>query len=283
MIRRKSSAASPTAMRGLSQQPSCWQPQIHVLRNQSVGSKWSVRSVGTAIGRRNGDQDVVWTGLGIFDLHVEIAVFIEERRYRAARTPARFGRAGDSLQPIGRREIRPADNCRVLQVGMGRRGVEVVSNTLSRPRRGFPRGFDSPNSRSLRIGSRPFHERDGEAESALAVGDAKQAVLAPAIGAAACLIVRKVAPAVAVRGIVLANGAPLPFGEIGSPAFPIRFAFGIRGKTFEFGAGSVGMVHRVLCRSREVVQKQPKYKPPLKHLGGGPENCKMDLRVSLPK
>jgi len=45
------------------------------------------------------------------------------------------------------------------------------------------------------------------------------AVFAPAIGAAACMVVREVVPGVAVGAVVLADGAPLAFAEVG-PKMP---------------------------------------------------------------
>ena len=45
-------------------------------------------------------------------------------------------------------------------------------------------------------------------------------VLAPVIGARACLIVREVVPGVAVFAVVLADRAPLAFAEVRAPLFP---------------------------------------------------------------
>ena len=51
-----------------------------------------------------------------------------------------------------------------------------------------------PKRRSLRIGSFPFQSARAKAEPTLAIGDAEQAVLAPAIGAAAGVIVGEIIP-----------------------------------------------------------------------------------------
>ena len=68
-------------------------------------------------------------------------------------------------------------------------------------------------------------EGQGEAQAALAIGDAQQAVFAPAVGPAAGLIVGKVAPGIAVRRVVFADRGPLPFGQVRAPAFPVRLAW----------------------------------------------------------
>jgi hypothetical protein len=90
-------------------------------------------------------------------------------------------------------------------------------------------------------------ERDGEAEPALAIGDAEQAIFAPAIGAAARVIVRKRFPnRVAAVRVILPHRRPLAFGEIRSPALPIVGACGILAQTGRFGAQRLGWM-RMLC------------------------------------
>ena len=64
----------------------------------------------------------------------------------------------------------------------------------------------------------PVPQREREAQPALAVADAEQAVLAPAVGAAARVVVREVVPAVAVGRVVLAHRAPLPLGRGTAPS-----------------------------------------------------------------
>jgi len=59
-----------------------------------------------------------------------------------------------------------------------------------------------------------------EAEQLIAIADAGDAVLAPAIGPAAGVVVRQVVPGVAVGAVVLADGPPGSIGEIGAPAAP---------------------------------------------------------------
>ena len=52
------------------------------------------------------------------------------------------------------------------------------------------------------------------------IAEAGDAVLAPAVGAAARVVVGKVFPGIAVRAVVLPDRAPLPFAEIGAPFAP---------------------------------------------------------------
>ena len=63
-------------------------------------------------------------------------------------------------------------------------------------------------------------EGEGEAQPLVAVADPAHAVLVPAVGAGAGLVVRQVVPGVAVGGVVLADRAPRALREVGSPAMP---------------------------------------------------------------
>src|SRR5262249_21629440 len=60
----------------------------------------------------------------------------------------------------------------------------------------------------------------GKAKALLVVGDAGQAVLAPAISAGASLVVAEVVPGVPALAVVLAHRAPLALAEIWPPLFP---------------------------------------------------------------
>src|SRR5688500_2675150 len=68
-------------------------------------------------------------------------------------------------------------------------------------------------------------ERQRKAQLLLVIGDAGQAVLAPAVGARARLVVREVVPRVADGAVVLANGAPLPLAQVRPPPLPRDAAF----------------------------------------------------------
>jgi hypothetical protein len=65
-------------------------------------------------------------------------------------------------------------------------------------------------------------EGQSEAEVLEAVAEAGQAVLVPAVGAAAGVVVREGGPGVAVGAVVLADGAPGAFGDVGSPVSPLE-------------------------------------------------------------
>src|SRR5262249_1518836 len=64
----------------------------------------------------------------------------------------------------------------------------------------------------------------------VAIADAGDAVLVPAVHARARLVVREVVPRGAVGAVVLAHRAPGALGEVGPPALPVRLAIASLGE-----------------------------------------------------
>src|SRR5262249_43145331 len=62
-----------------------------------------------------------------------------------------------------------------------------------------------------------------KAEGSPVAGDACKAILPPAVGTGAGLVMGEVVPGVAALAVILANGAPLPFAEVGPPLPPGNF------------------------------------------------------------
>src|SRR6185295_10323226 len=58
----------------------------------------------------------------------------------------------------------------------------------------------------------------------MAIANAGEAVLVPAVSAGSCMVVRERFPGCTIWTIVLAHGSPRPFAQIGAPAFPMAFA-----------------------------------------------------------
>jgi hypothetical protein len=71
-----------------------------------------------------------------------------------------------------------------------------------------------------RVASVPH--RDGETDVLVTVADAGNAVLVPAIRPGTCVVVRQVLLRIAVTAVVLADGAPGAFAEVGTPSLPVR-------------------------------------------------------------
>src|SRR5262249_37642731 len=77
-----------------------------------------------------------------------------------------------------------------------------------------------PEQAFLQDGVLAVPEGQREAEPLLVVGNAGQAVFAPAIGAGARLVVAEIIPGVAVLAVVFADRAPLAFAEVWAPLLP---------------------------------------------------------------
>ena len=127
--------------------------------------------------------------------------------------------AAAGLDQVGVGERRLRILVEVLHVRVGRRAVEVevvLLDVLAVV--ALAVGQAEQPLLEDRVLAVPEGQR--EAEPLLVVGDAGQAVLAPAIGARAGLVVGEVVPGVAALAVVLAHGAPLAFAEVGPPLFP---------------------------------------------------------------
>src|SRR5204863_3156772 len=85
-------------------------------------------------------------------------------------------------------------------------------------------------------------EGQGEAQAAFAVGQAEQAVFAPAVGPAVGVVEGEVVPGAAVGRVVLADGGPLALAEVRAPALPVPGAAGVLLQPAGFGVGGRGGV-----------------------------------------
>src|SRR5262249_31451410 len=108
----------------------------------------------------------------------------------------------------------------VLHVGVGRRVVEVeivlldilavVALAAGQAEQAF-----------LEDGVLAVPQGQGEAEVLVTVTDAGQAILVPAIGPRAGMIMREIVPGIAVRAVVLADRPPGPLRHERPPAVPV--------------------------------------------------------------
>ena len=211
------------------------------------------------------DDDVLRSGLGVFDDDVEEPVLVEDPRvgqlvFGGVSTAARV--LGDQV-PVRELALRIA--VERLEVRARRRRVEVGVDLLDvlavvALRAGQP---EQPLLED-RVATVPQRER--EVEPATLVGDAQQAVLAPAVGARPRVVVRLVAPRVAVRRVVLADGAPLAIGEVGTPAPPVRPAVACLHEPPVLGVtrgGTAVEIHGLSSAPRRFVRSsgQPPWRP----------------------
>src|SRR5262249_42753249 len=106
-----------------------------------------------------------------------------------------------------------------LEVGVGRSGIEVVVDLLHvLAVVALPVGQSEQPLLQDRIAAVP--QGQGQAQALFVVADAGQAVLAPAVRAAAGMVMRKIIPGSGVGAVVLTNRAPLALAEVRSPLPP---------------------------------------------------------------
>src|SRR5262249_22696164 len=113
-----------------------------------------------------------------------------------------------------------------LHVGVRRRRVEVVVALLHVLAVVALRAREAEETLLQdRVPAVP--ERDREAHVLVTVGEAHQAVLAPAVCARPGVLVRKGVPRSTVRAVVLADRSPLALRKVWAPALPILFALAV--------------------------------------------------------
>src|SRR5688572_7253635 len=211
--------ASPTPCPGVAE------PQ----RRQHVDG----RAFRPAVGDLDANQDVVGGCLGVLDGDVKVAVVVEDAR--VGQLELRIAAAAPAVliaEPlVGKGCLRIL--VQRLHVRVGWRRVEVVVALLHvlAVVAFLPGDTEQP---LLENGVALVPEREREAQTALPVADAEESILAPSVGAASRVVVREVLPDCAVSGVVLTDGAPLPFGEVRTPPLPVHLPGGGQGELLGF-------------------------------------------------
>ena len=192
------------------------------MRNQSVGRTCRSAASGPRLWIADLNQDVFRRFLGVLDEHVEVAILIEHARVEQFVLHLVPPAAVTGFDQIPVREGCLRILVEVLHVRMRRRAVEVevilldVLTVIALAVGQAEQAFLEDRVLAVPQGQR-------EAESLLVVGNARQAILAPAIGAGASLIVAEVIPGVAPFAVVLAHRSPLALAEVRPPFLPRSF------------------------------------------------------------
>ena len=167
---------------------------------------------------READEEVLGLGLGVLDEELAPAAVEDPgvHQLQLGHVPAAQP-VLVSKRLVGERGERVA--VERLQIRARRHRVEVVVLLLHvlavvalQP--------PEPEEPLLQDGVAAVPQRRREAEQPLVVGDAEQPVLAPAVGAAAGVLVGKVRPGGAAGAVVLPHRPPLPLGEVRPPPAP---------------------------------------------------------------
>ncbi len=225
-------------------------PRPDVLEPEG-GQKMQRRGIGAAVAGCDSDQDVVGRGLCIFDEDIEVAVVVED-----AGVEQFVFRVGARAAAVRLHQIRIRVGTlrilvQVLHVRVARHVVEVEVALLD-VFAVIALGTGEAEHPLLQDRVLAVPQRKREAELLAVVADAGDAVLAPPVGARARVVVRQVIPGVAVRAVVLAHRAPLPFAQVRAPHPPRRLAVARGGQPL-FLRGQRRMAGRVLVGRWSVV------------------------------
>ena len=175
--------------------------------------------LGAAVVDADPDEDVLGRLLGILDEHVQVAILIEDARVEQLVLELVPAPAPAGLDQVGVGERRLRVLVEVLHVRVGRRAVEVEVVLLD-VLAVIALAVGQAEEALLEDRVLAVPQGQGEAKPLLVVGDAGQAVLPPAVGARAGLVVGEVVPGVAALAVVLAHRAPLALAEVGPPRLP---------------------------------------------------------------
>src|SRR6516225_7014525 len=174
---------------------------------------------GPAVGYADFDQQIGRRGLCVFDEYVEIPVFIEYAGVEQFVFGIRLTAAPVRIYQIQVRKFILWIFIQISHVRMGGGAVAVVVILLDvLPVIGLAVGQAVNSFLEDRVLPVPQGKR--KAQSLPVVADAGETVLAPMIGARPRLIVTEIVPGIAVFAVVLADGAPLAFAEVGPPLPP---------------------------------------------------------------
>ena len=200
------------------------------------------------VARGDANADIVGRGLGVVrgDLPIPVAVEysgVEKLEFGIVPRTARVLLPQASIRKLGLRiVIAPAEP------GGGRGRVEIPPVFLGVLAMIALRPAETEDS-LLQDGIASVPERERETKMLPPIAEPSQAVLAPAVGARARVVERKVAPGVAVGAIVLAHGAPRAFRDIRADELPIAPSRGRRSLREPRVLGGKGRICVGRCRS----------------------------------
>ena len=169
--------------------PSVAEPQL--------GQKMNRRRFRAAIVNGDKQQDVVRPGLRVFHEHVEIAVVVQDAGVEQFKLRRVFVATPVLLDELRVGEFPLRILVEHLQIGVRRRGVEVVVKLL---RVLAMIALAVRQAKDAFLENRIFAvpQREREAEPLRIIADAGDAILAPAIGATSGVVMREVFPRIAV-------------------------------------------------------------------------------------
>ncbi len=198
-----------------------------------------------AVGGDDADVDLVRRGLGVAHFHVPVAAVVECARVEQGEWRIKARAARVLMHQPAIRVLGLGILVEIAHPGVGGRGVEievVLLDVLAVV--ALVAGEAEGALLEDRIAAVPQRQR--EAQTLLLVADAAHAILIPAVGAGARLVMVEVLPGVAVRAVVLAHRAPGALRQIRPPQAPVFPALALGFQALPFRIQNLVGYHRCL-------------------------------------
>ena len=191
------------------------------------------RGIWPTVGGGDAHAQIIYPRLGVIDGDIEIAPPIKrpgvgqfklalvQPARRVLRQQPRIGKLGLRIL-IQHRHRRMAGHAVRIVIGL----LHILAVIAL--------GIGEAEQALLQDRVAPVPQRQPQADMLLIIAKPANPVLAPAIGAAAGMVMRERGPSIPIRAVILAHGAPLPLGQIRPPA-PPRAGFRHVGNASAFG------------------------------------------------
>src|SRR6516165_4126206 len=174
---------------------------------------------GSAVVHRNPNEQILRSGFGILDEHIEVAVVLEHAGVKQLILELVARPASTRFHKIAIREFALRVLVEVLHVGV--RGCTVEIEVIFLHVLAVIALAVCETEQPLlqdRIAAVP--QCDCEAKLLLVIRDSREAVLSPAVSARTRLVVSEIVPGIAILAVIFTYRAPLPFTKIGTPFLP---------------------------------------------------------------
>ncbi len=176
-------------------------------------------ALGAAVLHRDPHEDVVGGVLGVFDGDIEITILGEDAGVENLVFPIIQAAPGVFLGELGIGEGGVGVLVEHLLVGMARYAIQVEIELLDVFAM-VALGVGQAEQAFLEKGIAFVPQGDAQAPLLGLVAEPGEAILAPAIGTAARMVMGKVAPGVAIGAVVLTDRGPLALAQVGTPLAP---------------------------------------------------------------
>jgi hypothetical protein len=179
------------------------------------------RCLGPAVADRDAHLQVLRIDLGVLDEHVEVAVLVEDAGVDQLVVRRRAIAAPILLDEVAVRERRLRVLVEHPHERVRRRGVQVevvLLDVLAVV--ALVAGQAEQALLEDRIAAVP--QREGEAQLLATIGDAREPVFVPPVGACAGVVVGQIFPGGTMRAVVFADRSPRPIADVRAPALPMR-------------------------------------------------------------